>query len=286
MKRIIGIGNLQHGQIMRGNIGLKLPLSIGKIPLFATTTDLTMQPVLFYYVNLFLCGLVFIELLATIKKNPILKLYLILIIASLFVMNIYAITGIDSRIQFILAKSTRLVYVCSLLLALIYIVQSKIPRWFYWLIGFSAAIITGIRLAYFDEINIKALPNIPNHVFSVGAEFYSPKPGARILVLALGTVAIIIGYYYYRRLLMKLDMDSAHYKQISRWVISLVVPFFLLAIFCILGNLRIFDEAISSYLFAFFSCTIIFSFVLRPRFLDTGLFREGRIESASISYPS
>jgi len=286
MKRIIGIGNLQHGQIMRGNIGLKLPLSIGKIPLFATTTDLTMQPVLFYYVNLFLCGLVFIELLATIKKNPILKLYLILIIASLFVMNIYAITGIDSRIQFILAKSTRLVYVCSLLLALIYIVQSKIPRWFYWLIGFSAAIITGIRLAYFDEINIKALPNIPNHVFSVGAEFYSPKPGARILVLALGTVAIIIGYYYYRRLLMKLDMDSAHYKQISRWVISLVVPFFLLAIFCILGNLRVFDEAISSYLFAFFSCTIIFSFVLRPRFLDTGLFRECRIESASIGYPS
>jgi len=192
-------------------------------------------------------------------------------------MNYFAITGIDTRAQFIFARFMRLVYVCSTLLALIHLVQSKIPRWFYGLVIFSAVTITGIRLAYYDQINIRSLPNIPNHVFSVGSEFYEPKPGARYLGLALGIVAISIAYYYYRRLLLKLNIESAHYKYISRWVITLVVPFFLLTIFGILGNLRIFDEAISSYLFGVFSCIAICAFLLRPRFLDAGPFREGNI---------
>jgi hypothetical protein len=233
-----------------------------------------MQPVLLYYVNLLLCGVVFLELLITFRKNPILKLYFLLIIASLFAMNYFAITGVATRIQFMVVKFARLVYVCSTLLTLIHLVQQKIPRWFYALILFSAATITGIRLAYYDQIDIKALSNIPTHVFSVGAEFYSPKPGLRYMVLGLAIVAIIIAYFYYRRLLMKLDMESAHYKHLSRWIISLVVPFFLLTIFGILGNLQIFDETFSFYLFAFFSCTTICSFILRPRFLDAGLFRE------------
>lgn len=244
-------------------------------PFFAITTVFIMQPVLFYYINLLLCGIVFLDLVATFKRNPVLKLYFILVIASLFVMNYFAITGIDTRIQFIFAKFMRFVYVCSTLMALIHLVQSKIPRWFYGLVVFAAVAITGMRLIYYDQINIKSLPNSPNHVFSVGAEFYSPIPGPRYLAIALGIVAIIIAYYYYRRLMMKLNIESAHYKYLSRWAMSLVVPFFLLAIFGILGNLRTFDEAISSYLFGVFSCTAICSLIIRPRFLEAALFSEG-----------
>lgn len=234
-----------------------------------------MQPVLLYYANLVLCGVVFLELLITFRKNPTLKVYFMLIVASLFVMNFYAIYGITNRGQFIFAKTMRFVYSISTILTLMYLVNLKIPRWFVGLIIFSAVCFTSIRIAYYDEIDIKAFPNIPNHVFSIGSEFYSPKTGWRYLFLSLAFVALIIAYYYYRRLLMKLNVESAHYKHLSRWIISFVIPFFLLAIFGILGNLKIIDEALSSYLFAIFSCTTICSFVLRPRFLDNGLLREG-----------
>lgn len=135
-----------------------------------------MQPVLLYYANLFLCGMVFLELLFSFRKNPALKVYFLLIVASLFVMNYFAITGIDTRIQFIFARFMRLVYACCTLLALTHLVQPKIPRWLIGLIAFSTLIITGLRIVYYNDINIQALPNIPNHVFSVGAEFYAPKP--------------------------------------------------------------------------------------------------------------
>ena len=230
------------------------------------------MPILLYYANLLICGFVFVELLVSFRKNPLLKFYLLLIIASVFAMNFFAITGVTTRIQFILVKFTRLVYVCSTLLALIHLVHSKIPRWFIGLIAFSAVTITGLRIAYYDQINID--PNISNHVFSVGIEFYTPKTGPRYLILALSIVAIIIAYYYYQRLLMKLSWESAHHKRLSRWVISLVVPFFLLTIFGILGNLAVFEEDLSSYLFVFFSFATICSFVFRWRFLDAGLFRE------------
>jgi hypothetical protein len=233
-----------------------------------------MQPILLYYANLLLCTLVFIDLLVKFRKNPLLKLYLLLVIASIFAMNYFAITGVSTKIQFIFVKFLRLVYVCSTLLALIHLVHSKIPRWFIGLIIFSALTITGLRIAYFDQIKIDTLPNISNQIFSVGIEFYSPKPGPRYMILGLSIVAIIIAYSYYRRLLIKLNWESPHYKHLSWWVISLVAPFFLLTIFGILGNLQIFDEDLSPYLFAFFSCTTICSFVVRSRFLDPGLFRK------------
>lgn len=233
-----------------------------------------MQPTLLYYVNLSLCGLVFLELLITLRKNTVLKLYFLLIIASLITMNYFAITGISTKVEFMFARFMRLVYVCSTLLALIHLVNRKVPKWFFGLVVVGAVTITSLRIAYYNEINIQALPNVPNHVFSVGADFYSPKPIARAIGLALGVAAIVIAYYYYRRLLMKLDIDSAYYKPLSMWIISLVVPFFLLTIFGILGYLKMFSETVSSYLFAFFSCATICSFVLRPRFLDNGLLRE------------
>lgn len=236
------------------------------------------MPILLYYANLLICGFMFVELLVTFRKNPLLKFYLLLIIASVFAMNFFAITGVTTRTQFIFVKFTRLVYVCSTLLALIHLVHSKIPRWFIGLIAFSAVTITGLRLAYYDQINIE--PDISNQVFSVGFEFYSPKPGPRFLILALSITAIVIAYYYYQRLLMKLNWESAHHKRLSRWVISLVVPFFLLTIFGILGNLHIFDKDLSPYLFVFFSFATICSFVFRLIFLGAGLLGEsGGIDS-------
>lgn len=235
-----------------------------------------MLPVLLYCVNLVLCGIVFVELLITVRRNPILKLYFLLIITSLFVMNYFAVTGIDNRIQFIFARFMRLVYVASTLLALIHLAQPKVPRWFIAFIAFAVVIVTTARLVYFDQINIKAQPHVPNHVFSVGSEFLSPKPVFRYIGLVFAIIAIFIAYHYYQRLLMKLNWESTHYKHLSRWIISFVAPLFLLVIFGILGNLRIFSEALSAYLFAFFSCVTIVSFVVRPRFLDAGLFRESK----------
>jgi hypothetical protein len=233
-----------------------------------------MQPYLLFYANLVLCGLVFVELLVTFRKNPALKVYLLLIIASLFAMNYFAIAGVDTRNQFVFVKLARLVYVGSTLLALIHLVQPKIPRWFIALLSFAVVTVTTLRIAFYDQINIESLPNSSHPVFTVGIEFYSPKPIARYLILGLSLVSVIIAYSYYRRLLLKLNYESAQHMQLSRWIISLVVPFFLLTIFGILGNLRVFPETLSSYLFAFFSCTTICSFVLRPRFLDKQMFRE------------
>jgi hypothetical protein len=237
-----------------------------------------MTPVILFYINLLLCGIVFLELLLTYRKNSILKLYFLLIVASLITMNFFAIAGITTRTQFIFAKFMRFVYVCGILLVLIQLAYQKIPRWFTALVVLSGVTITGIRLAYYEQINIQALTN-PNHVFAVGAEFYTPQTGLRYLVFALVIVAIIVAYSYYRRLLMKLDMESAHYNYLSGWIISLVVPFFLLTIFGILGNLQMFNETVSSYLFAIFSCASICSFVLRPRFLDEGLQENSSVSS-------
>jgi hypothetical protein len=227
-----------------------------------------MQPFLLYWANLSLCGLVFLELLVSFRKNPLFKLYLILIIASLFAMNYFALTGVSTRTQFVFVKFARMAYVCGTLLALIHLVHPKIPKWFIGLITFAAVTITTLRIAYYDQINMEA---VANPVFSVGIEFYSPKPAPRYIALALSFVAIIIAYSYYRRFLMQLNWELVQHKHLSRWVIALVIPFFLLTIFGILGNLRVFNETISSYLFAIFSCTTICSLVLRPRFLDAAL---------------
>lgn len=224
-----------------------------------------MQPFLLYWANLLLCVLVFVELVVTFRKSPVFKIYLMLIIASLFAMNYFALNGVDSRVQFIFVKFVRLVYVCSALLALIHLVHPRIPKWFIALVGFSATVVTGLRIVYFDQINMEKQSN---PVFSVGIEFYTPMPGARYLVLTLSITAIVVAYHYYRKLLMKLNYESVYYKHLSRWVIALIIPFFLLTIFGILGNLKVFNETVSSHLFAIFSCTTICSFLLRPRFLD------------------
>jgi uncharacterized membrane protein YfcA len=228
-----------------------------------------MEPRLFFYVNLVLSAIVFLEVLFTFRKNSFLKVYFLLIIGSLFAMNYFACTGVTTRLRFIVAISMRIVYVVSTILAIIHLVNAKIPRWFILLIVFSVPIMIGTRVYYYDQIDIEKLSQLPNPVFSVGSELYTPKLGARYTIFALAITAIIITYYYYRQFLMRINRESPYYKQITRWIISLVIPFFLLTIFSILGNLGMFSQMVSSYLFSFFNCIILFSFLLRPRIMNT-----------------
>jgi hypothetical protein len=233
-----------------------------------------MEPQLFFYVNLVLCAIVFLEVLFTCRKNTLLKVYFLLIIGSLFAMNCFACTGVTTRLQFILAISMRIIYVCSTILAIIHLVNAKIPRWFIWFIALSVSFIIGIRVYYYDQIDIEKLSHLPNQVFMVGAEFYTPKLAARYTIIALAITTIIITWYYYRQFLIRVNRESPYYKQVTRWIISLVIPFFLLIIFGILGNLGMFSQTLSSYLFSFFNCIIMFSFLLRPRILNTRSYPE------------
>jgi hypothetical protein len=223
---------------------------------------------LFFYLNLLLCVIVFIELLVTYKKKSLLKVYFLLIIASLFAMNYFAVTGVETRVGFMLVKLIRMVYVCSTLLAIIYLVHPKVPRWIIGTIILAVVIAVSFRVYYYDQIDIERLSKLPNQVFLVGTELYAPKPEVRYTVFALTMVVVLIAYYYYRLYLIRMNRDSANYKQQARWIISFVSPFFLLTTFNILGNLGILNPTVSSYLFALFSFMIIFSFLLRPGFGD------------------
>lgn len=233
-----------------------------------------MEPKLLFYANLALSAVVFLEILITSRKNSLLKLCFLLIITSLFAMNYFAIAEVETRFQLIFVKAMRLVYVCSTILVLVYMVSPKIPRWIIVLITFSSIMVIGLRVYYYNHIDIEKISHLPNQVFSVGPEFYSPKPWVRIVVFTLVTTAIVIAYNYYRLFLMRINYESAYYKQLSRWIVSLVIPFFLLTIFGMLGNLGLLSQSLSGYLFSFFNCVIIFSLLLRPKVLNTGSLSE------------
>jgi hypothetical protein len=226
-----------------------------------------------FYAYLVLCVAVFLDVLITFRKNSLLKLYFLLIIASLFVMNYFSYVSVANRFQFVFVKATRVVYVCTTMLAIIHLVSPKTPRWIILLVSISSLYLVGLRIFYFNEIDVQSQV-LSNPVFSVGAEFHSPHPVAKYLVFTLAMTAVAITFYYYRLFLMKMDREAVYYKHLSRWVICMVVPFFLLIIFGVLCNLNIFQKAESSYLFSFFSYTIIFSLLLRPKFLNTTSYAE------------
>ncbi|MEP7256886.1 MAG: hypothetical protein ABI687_00815 [Flavitalea sp.] len=78
-----------------------------------------------------------------------------------------------------------------------------------------------------------------------------------------------ITFYYYRLFFLKLNKENIHFRHLSLWIIAMVAPFFLLLIFSVLGMLHITDESIAPYLFSVFSGIIIFSILLRPKFLNS-----------------
>jgi hypothetical protein len=222
-----------------------------------------------FFAYLALCTVVFFEVLISIRKNSLLKICFLLILCSLFVMNYFAFAGISNRFQFVAVKSMRLVYVCSTMLLIVRLVTPKIPR---WIIGFtvlSAVFLIGLRIFYFKSIAIEHHGSFSSQVFSVGPEFYSPVPVARFIGFALAALGVSITFYYYRRFFLQMNREDAHYNYLSWWIISMVVPFFLLIIFGALGTLNIFQKSASPYLFSIFSYTIILSILFRPKFLNT-----------------
>jgi hypothetical protein len=227
-----------------------------------------MDPQLLFLANQALCIIVFLELLITFRKNSLLKVCLLLIIASLFAMNYYAYAGVFSRFHFMVVKTARLVYVCSTMLTIIYLVSPKIPRWVIWLVVCSTLTVMSLRIYHYNQIDIETLSHLPNQVFSVGAELYSPNLFVRYTIFGLAILATLIAFYYYRLFLTTINWESPHYKYLLWWIISLVVPFFLLTIFGIMGSLGLFNQRFSSVLFSLFSFIIIFSILLRPRFLN------------------
>lgn len=224
-----------------------------------------MESQLLFLPNLVLCVIVFLDILFTFKESSLLKVCFLLIIASLFVMNYFAYTGVTTRFQVVVVKSMRIIYACSTMLAIIHLVTPKIPRWIVWFIVFSVAILIGIRIFYYNQIDIESLSHLPNQVFSVGWEMYAPKLVARYTVFGMAAVAIAIAFYYYRLFVLRINLESPYSRHLFWWIISLTVPFFLLTIFGILGTMRVYNQKFSSYLFSFFSCIIIFTILLRPR---------------------
>ncbi|HMF70215.1 MAG TPA: hypothetical protein VK616_02010 [Flavitalea sp.] len=224
---------------------------------------------LIFFAYLALCAFVFFEVLVKFRKNSLLKICFLLILSSLFVMNYLSYTGVSNRFQFVLVKSMRIIYVCSTMLAIIRLVTPKIPRWIIGMTVFSVIFLIGIRMFYYKEIAIKSPASFSGQVFSVGPEFNAPIPFVRYPAFALAALVAAITFYYYRLFFLKINREDIYYKQLSRWIISMVVPFFLLVIFAALGILDVFEESMSPYLFSTFSCTIIFSILFRPKFLNT-----------------
>ena len=223
---------------------------------------------LLFYLYQVLCVIVFFEVLFTIRKNLFLKACFLLMISSLFVMNYFSYVHVGSRLQFVLVKTMRIIYIASTMLAIIRMVTPKIPHWIITFISLSVFFLVGLRIFYFNEINIESQSVLSNQVFSVGQEMYNPHPLLRYTVLCLTAAAAGLTFFYYRQFFMQMNKDNIHYLQLSRWIISMVVPFFLLIIFGVLGLMDVFHESVSPLLFSFFSFIIIFSILLRPKFLN------------------
>lgn len=232
-----------------------------------------------FYACLVLCVIVFFEVLVNLRKNPLLKVCFLLIIVSLFVMNYFSYVTVGTRVQFVFVKFMRLVYVCSTMLAVVHLVTSKIPRWLILLTTFAFFFFTGLRIFKFNDIDIESQAPYANQIFSIGREFHTPSPMARNIALVLVSLAVVITFYHYRKFLLKINRENTHSGYLSGWIISIVLPFFLLTIFGVLGLLNVFQPYVSPLLFSLFSCTIIFSILLRPRFLNDTAYGVGLFTS-------
>jgi magnesium-transporting ATPase (P-type) len=155
------------------------------------------------------------------------------------------------------------------MLAIIRLVTPKIPRWIIGITMLSVFFLIGMRIVYFSEIAMESQTAFSSQIFSVGPEHSSPTLVMRYAVFALATLMTALTFYYYRQFFLQMNKEDIHYKHLSRWIISMVVPFFLLVIFGMLGTLHVFQQSASPYLFSLFSCIIIFSILFRPKLLNT-----------------
>lgn len=222
-----------------------------------------------YLAYLAISAFALIEVSINVRKNIPLKTYLLVILTSVFVMNLLSYISISNRIEFILIKFFRLLYVCASIMTMCYLVIAKTPKWIQISMLFAGAFFLGLRIYHFGEIEYESNDRFTNQIFSMGSEFKDPIPYIRYVATALAILAAAIPYYYYRRFFMKMNSEDGSSKKLSLWMISFVMPLFLLIIFGIFGLLKVLPEKLSPYLFCLFSTMVIFSVLYRPRFLNS-----------------
>jgi len=217
---------------------------------------------------LVLCLILFFDILINIKKISVLKICLLLIVSSLFVMNYYAFTNLITPLEFIFVKSMRMLYICSTLLLVVLISSGKISRSVRLTVLLSVVFLIGMRLFNLNEIHIQPQLN-GRLVFSVGYEFNQPLWIVRFILFILLNVALDIVIYHYLIPNKKILKENIYFRQLNHWGYFLSVPFFLLTFFGMLSILNILkDFPYSSYLFSFFSIITLVAIAFRPKFLN------------------
>jgi hypothetical protein len=224
---------------------------------------------LLFVICMVLCIIALFDVLLTMKKNSLLKVCMLVIIASLFVMNYFSYAGNLNRLQILMIKCARIVYASGIMLIVIQHVTPKIPKWIIGFITFSIVFLIGLRVFYFDRIALDMQPPFASQVFAVGPELNSPVPFVRYSVYALVGFVTLLTFYFYRKFFLAKGIDDDNYNLITRWIMSSVTPFFLLIIFGVLGSLGLYEQSVSAYLFSFFSFTAIFAILFRPRIVNT-----------------
>ncbi|RYF93111.1 MAG: hypothetical protein EOO00_06565, partial [Chitinophagaceae bacterium] len=221
-----------------------------------------------YYACLVLCLIIFFEVLINIRKNSLLKVSFLVIIACLFVMNYFSYNDVTERYQVILIKTTRGLYLSAVLLTIIHLVSTKIPRWIVWLsVGAMTALVAS-RIYLYHAIDLEQQLSNSNQIFSSKGEFYSTQYSMLVFLFALlGTVASIT-IYYYVRFTRKPLQENKYYRQLSLWIVFIIIPYLLLILYGMLWILNIVRETPATYLFSFFSLTTLLAILFRPKFLN------------------
>ncbi|MBL7698985.1 MAG: helix-turn-helix domain-containing protein [Chitinophagaceae bacterium] len=221
-----------------------------------------------YYSCLVLCVIIFFEVLINIRKNSLLKVCFLVIVASLFVMNYFSYNDVSNRAQLILIKISRGVYLTSVLMAIIHLISPKIPRWIVWLCVGALVFFTGARIYNYNIIDFEQHAHNANLIFSSGKEFYSTQYFIRAMIFMMIVMVCGITSYYYHRFLKKPHKNNIYYKQLSVWITFFIAPYILLIVFGMLWILNIIQETPATYLFSFFSLTSLLAILFRPKFLN------------------
>jgi hypothetical protein len=184
-------------------------------------------------------------------------------------MNYFSYMDNVTRWHVLMIKCARVAYACGTVLIVIQHVTPKIPKWIIGTVVFSVIFLIGVRIFYFNRLVLDAKSPFATQIFDVGPELSSPVPFARYAVYALVVFFTLLTFYFYRKFFTDINLDDDNYKLIGRWIMSLVIPFFLLVIFGVLGSLGLYEQSISTFLFSSFSFIAISAILFRPRVLNT-----------------
>ena len=224
---------------------------------------------LLFLICIVLCVITLLDVILSMRKNSLLKICILLIVTSLLVMNYFSYLDNVNRFEVLVIKCVRVAYACGTILIVIQHVTPKIPKWIIGTVTFSVIFLVGLRIIYFDRLVLDQKSPFASQIFSVGPELSSPVPFARYSVYALVVFFTFLTFYFYRKFFMAINLDDDNYKLIGRWIMSLVIPFYLLVIFGILGSLGLYEQSISTFLFSSFSFIAISAILFRPRVLNT-----------------